>query len=240
MNSALKKELKKAFEAPAPARREAFLQEIAEPAGISLFSFLLIQAQYIRKRTITVSICAFAAVLFGSLILVADMLRAVSAFTPLLALTLVAETGRSEHYGMAELEMATRFSLKSTLLARLAILGTGNLLLLLLLFPLSLRNNDTSPLRAGLFIITPLLLSTFLCLHIVRRRRDRDGVYLCTGVCAFVSLITFVLHHNNNPVFLWLLEESSCAGWIAAVMLLFAGTVKQYQNLIDREELVWN
>ena len=50
MNSVLKKELKKAFEAPAPARREAFLQEFAEPAGISLFSFLLIQAQYIRKR----------------------------------------------------------------------------------------------------------------------------------------------------------------------------------------------
>ena len=165
MNSVLKKELKKNFEAPAPARREAFLQEFAEPAGISLFSFLLIQAQYIRKRTITVSICAFATVLFGSMILLADMLRAVSALTPLLALTLVTETGRSEHYGMAELEMATRFSLKSTLLARFGILGMGNLLLLLLLFPLSLRNNDTSPLRAGLFIITPLLLSAFLCLY---------------------------------------------------------------------------
>ncbi len=50
----------------------------------------------------------------------------VSAFTPFLALLLIAESTKSAIYGMNELEMSARFSLKSVVLARLIILGVFN------------------------------------------------------------------------------------------------------------------
>lgn len=230
------KALKKAFEPPAPVHKTEFLQKISPSAELSLFAFLLVQLRYIRKRIWIVSVLVFGCFLSVSLILSVDRIQAVSAFTPLLALSIIAESGRSEIYGMAELEMATRFSLKSVLLARLGILGLGNLLLLCLLFPISLSDSRIPPLRAGFYIVTPFLLTTFCCLHIVRRHRERESIYLCAGVSACISF--FILNLRLSIPLSY--EETPFICWVFAAALLGTGIVKQYRDLIRQEELTWN
>lgn len=233
----LREELKKAFEPPAPVRKTQFLQKTAPlPAKLSLFAFLQVQLRYIRKRIWIASALIFGALLFGSLVLSADMIWAVSAFAPLLALLMVTETGRSETWGMAELEMATRFSLRSVLLARLGILGLGSLLFLGLSFLIGLSHSRISPPRAALYIITPFLLTTFSCLQIVRRRRERESIYLCAGVSACISLLTLNLHFSIPGLY----GEVPVICLIFAAVLSGAGTIKQYHNLIEQEELTWN
>lgn len=228
-------ELRSAFAAPKPLRKEEFLQKITPPE-LHFSAFLLIQLHYIRRRFWIVSALIFAAVSFGSFVLSIDTLWAVSAFMPLLALMMVAETGRSEQYEMAELEMATCFSLKSVLLARLGILGLGNLILFFLLLPAGLFHNRMRPLQAGLYIITPFLLTTFLCLYIVRRHREKETIYLCTGISVFISLFIYPLRLTLPRLY----EVSALRNWIFVSALLFVGIIKQYQNLIMQEELTWN
>lgn len=236
MRKDLKKELKKAFEAPAPVRKTEFLQKVSPAAELSFFAFLSVQFRYIRRRVWIVSALVFSILLFCGLVLSADIIWAVSAFTPLLALLMVEETGRSEIYGMAELEMTTRFSLRSIFLARLGILGLGSLLFLGLLFPVSLSCSRISPLRAGFYITTPFLLTTFLCLHIVRRRRERESIYLCAGVSACISFFTFSLRLSIPQTY----QEAPLICWIFAAALFGIGTFRQYRNLITQEELTWN
>ena len=236
-NQKLEEALKIIFAAPPPCRKTQFLQKTAPvPAKLSLFAFLSVQLRYIRKRFWIFSVLAFGLFLSGSFVLSADIIWAISAFTPFLALLMVAESGRSEVYGMAELEMATRFSLRSVLLARLGILGLGSLLLLGALVPVSLTHSQISPLRASLCIVTPFLLTTFTCLHIVRRRREREGICLCAGVTACISFFTFSLRLSVPG----LLPETPLIYWIAAAALLFVGTFRQYQHLFRQEELTWN
>lgn len=224
--------LEKAFEAPVPLRREKFMEQMLPPAHRS-GDFLLVQFLYIRKRVWIFSALLFAAVLYASLVLSADTLWSISAFTPLLALLMVAETGRSERFEMAELEMATRFSLKSVLLARLGILGLGNVLLLGALVPIGLFHSKIPPVQAGLYIVTPFLLTTFLCLHIVRRYREREGIYLCTGVSACIG----VLVYSSRLSFQALYEESFPGVWFSVSVLLIFCILRQYRSFLLREEL---
>ncbi len=235
MRHTLKEELKKAFEAPAPRRKAVFLQTV-KPAGLHFFDFVLIQAGYIRIWIWGISFLVFAISLFCSLALSLDMLWAISASMPLLALMMIAETGRSAHYKMAELETASRFSLKSVILARLCVLGLGNLVLLCLLLPIALRNSYVSPLQAGFYIITPFLLTAFLCLHILRRRREPEALYLCIGTSAGISSFIFPLRQMLPALY----EECSLISWILAAAFLGIGVIKQYQNLINEEAPVWN
>ena len=132
--------------------------------------------------------------------------------------------------------MATRFSLRSVLLARLVILGLGNLFLLGLLFPVSLAGGHIPPLQAVFCIATPFLLTSFTCLCIVRRRRERESIYLCVGVTACISFFTFGLR-LFAPRFL---SEMPFIYWLFAAALLGIGTFYQYHNLIRQEELTWN
>jgi len=93
-----KKELRQVFEPPAPMRKKEFIGGLERP-GIGFCGFLMIQAGYIRKRVWIVSALAFFTSLAGAAVFSADMLWWVSAWMPLLALTIVAESGRSENYG---------------------------------------------------------------------------------------------------------------------------------------------
>ena len=230
-----KEALANAFEAPKPLHKAEFLRKIS-PQKLPFSAFLFIQLHYIRRRFWIVSALVFAAALTGSFLLSTDMLWAISSFMPLLALITVTETGRSQRYEMAELEMSTCFSLRSVLLARLCILGLGNLALFFLLLPMGLWSSRLHPLQAGLYILTPFLLTTFLCLCIVRRHHGGETAYLCAGISVFIGLFVYPLRLTIPRLY----EEHSLGNWIILSGLLLFGIARQYQNLITQEELIWN
>ena len=111
----------------------------------------------------------------------------VSAFTPFLALLLIAESTKSAIYGMNELEMSARFSLKSVVLARLIILGVFNFGIFCIIIPVCHVANSISFMQTGVYLFVPYLLTTSISLYLVRRFRNKEVIYGCMAVAVFVS-----------------------------------------------------
>jgi len=199
--------------------------------------FLLTQVGYIRKWVWGISALVFLAAVVGARVLSRNALWGISALTPLLALAAVCESGRSECYAMAELELATRFSLRSVVLARLIILGTQNALLLYLLLPFGLWHSELRPLAAGVYLLAPFLLTANLGLWAVRTIRGREGSYVCAGIALSVSASVLLNGSRMARIF----RECCLPLWTAGVLALGVGLVWQYQKLLKRtEELEWN
>lgn len=221
---------------PAPVKKEAFLRSVRTPS-ISGFTFLCQQAAYIRKRIWILSVLLFAVSLFGAAFLEKNMLWCICSFMPLLALSVITESGRSETFGMAELELSTRFSLRSVVLARLGILGTANLLLLCLLLPLAFMNSRATLLQTALYMMCPYLLTAFSGLWTMRRIRGRESVFLCAGIAVCISFGNILIHQAFPSMY----DGIHLLWWAAALMLCTAGAVRQCCGMIKQtEELTWN
>ncbi len=234
MNKKLRTAILEAFEAPAPCRKEAFLQEHTLPA-VSMPAFLRLQAVYIRKWVWAASFLIFGAALAVSASAVQDTVWFFSALTPLLALTIVTESGRSETYGMAELEMASRFSLKSIVSARILIIGLANLFLLCLL--LLLHPCSAIPFPQTLFyLFCPYLLTAFSGLWICRKIWGKEAIYFCTGIAIFISFLCITLHSIFPAVY----GSRSLLWWTVAFFLSGAGFLWEGSMKIRQtEELQW-
>ena len=231
MKQNLKEELKHAFEAPAPLHKKEFIGKLPQPK-MNMYEFILSQIGYIRKWIWGVSALVFTLSLTVAVLIPLDYLWVISALTPLLALTIVSECGRSESYEMAELEMATRFSLKSVVIARLGILGAENLAILCLLIPVGIWNHVLSPVRTGVYILTPYLLTTFVGLYIVRKFRGREAIFICTGAAGVVSFSAVLFQHTLPQIY----QADNLVWWGPIALLLCAGTVRQTCQIINRTE----
>lgn len=227
MKQMLKRELKRVFEAPEPLHKKEFLRMLEQPK-ISMPAFVLSQIGYIRRWIWNVSVLVYAISVMGAAWMAADTVWVISAMMPLLALTVVSESGRSENYEMAELEMATRFSLRSVILARLGILGIENLIILGLLLPVGIWRQGLSVFQAGVYILFPYLTMTFAGLSAVRRIRGREAVYICIGVAVCISFFVLALHGSIPQLY----QADSLVWWIAAIFLLGIGTERQCVGIL--------
>lgn len=226
-----KEGLREAFAAPAPPGKETFLRRLDRP-GSSIGEMVLSQAAYIGRRLWLISVLVYAAAVAGAAVMELDTVWAVSALTPLLALTLVSECRRSERYGMEELEMTARFSLRTVVLARLGLLGAENLAVLCLLVPLGARGSRMGMVQAGVYIVVPFLLTTFLALWAEQRLRGQEGAYVSAGIAVCVSLGAFFVHGGVPALY-----REDCTGWwVAGVLLLCAGILRQYGRMLKRTE----
>lgn len=236
MKHNMKKALKDAFEAPAPVRKDRFLKTIPQP-GISNLYFILSQAGYIQKWTWVLSSVLFVLSFIGACFLDQDILWILSSIIPFAALSVVTENGRPAVYGMAELEMASRFSLKSILLARMGILGAAHLVLLCVLIPLSNINNASTLLQTGVYLLVPYLLTIVSGLWIVRKIHGKEAVFYCMGAAGCVSGLNMFVQSIYPGLFLlgyfhW---------WTAALFILTACFLFEFYQIIHQtEEAAWN
>lgn len=226
MKRRLKNELKQVFEAPKPLHKKDFLRTLEQPR-LSIPVFVISQVGYIRRWIWIVSVVIFGLSIMSTSWLSADTLWMISALMPLLALTVVSESGRSENYGMAELEIATRFSLRSVALARLGILGMENLLLLGLLLPVGLWRQELGMIQAGAYILLPYLLMTFAGLSIVRWFRGREAVYFCAGIAVCIGFCVMVLHSSIPDWY-----RTHALAWWGVCVLLCIGTARQCVGIV--------
>lgn len=236
MNKELKNALRESFEIPEPIRKKEFLRSIQKPY-IGIFEFVCTQIVYIHKWFWVLSVFIFTVALIGAKYLERDMLWCISAFMPLLALSVLTESGRSETYGMAEFELSTRFSLKSVVLARLSILGVANFVLFCLLLPCAHMNNRASILQTSVYMACPYLLTTFGGLWATRRIRGKEATYFCAGIAVGVCVGSLILQQSFPIIY----TEQDLIWWLATVIILGIGTTNQYYKMMKQtEELTWN
>lgn len=250
MKSQLKKMIKTAFEAPKPdyRKKEELLRTLPQPT-ISMRKFILIQASYIRKRTLFLSMLLLLPTLNGiNSIRLFPVLNGVnsirtgdlwliSAFIPFLALLAVTESTRSTTYGMDEFEMATRFSLKSIMLARMSVLGLLDAFILCCFVPLCYMNSSLSLIQTGVYILMPYLLTVNISLWITRHFHGREVMYACMSVAVMVSGANIVLCTKLDYIY----QFYYLKWWLIFAVLLVGGMMYEtYRTVKQTEELAWN
>ncbi len=236
MRRELKEHLKRIYEAPPPQHKKEFLQKWNQQR-MNTWEFLFSQAAYIRKRIWGISVVVFVVSVLGAITASKNLVWTISALTPLLAAAVVTECGRSEHYEMEELEMATRFSLRSVVFARLGILGMENLIVLCSLWFVSIKSAGTKNfglelIWTGACIMIPYLLTTFIGLYIMRRYSGQETMYFCVGVAVCVGVFVFLFQDALVHIY----QEWNPIWWGGIAMLLCIGVVRQYGSIISRTE----
>lgn len=242
MDKEMKKTLQHAMEAPMPERKQEFLcqvKDLVDHARIrgclrgSYRRFVAGQFFYIGKWGWIRSFGLFFTALLLGGFKDKSLLWAFSAIAPFLAVAFIAEGMRSEIYGMAELEMATRFSLKSLILARMGIVGTVHMLLLCLGMAVGCRQGLVQPLYAGVYLMVPYLLTNAAGLYLARKMRGRECIYAILAVAAGVAVLPFgVKLLYQEKLFIW---------WLAALLVFAVLAIKEWKkNLEGWEEVTWN
>ena len=224
--------LEQAFSVPAPKKKRTFLRALPKQE-VGLGTLILSQAAYIRKWSWAVSFLLFALVALAAQMMELDVIWILSAVMPLAALLIILEFAKSSAHGMSELEMSSRFSLRTLLLARMVMLGVVQLLGLLLTVPMA----GMTLVSNGVYLLVPYLLTALLGLVAVRRIQGKEGLFVCGSISAFVC----ILAPMSKPFVPILYVRENRILWVLAVILLLIGLVKEYRTTSNHwEEFVWN
>lgn len=235
MDQKMKLALKNAFYAPTPTQKAAFLKKYRR-RELSCRDFLLTQIGYIRWWIWAASVLLFGCVLRLASEPVNKTVWVAAALIPFLALLIVAENGKSRFYGMEELEFSCRMPLRAAVLARMTILGLFHLLLLGVLVPVMAAWGAVGLFRAGLYILTPYLLTAALGMELTRRIRGRDGLLACCAAATAISALGLVAT-NIKPA---LYQPENMIWWGAALAAVFLAAVVEFtMNVKNMGELQW-
>ena len=240
-----------AFPAPTPQRKEEFLEYLKKEnvyrenaqrqkaqaantpkASIGIVAFMLSQITYIRKRVYLASLLILVLGVMAANYSRTDSVRNVAAMMPFIALCMVSESTRSEIYGMAELEMASRFSIKSIMLARMGTIGFVHMISLCILIPIVRHSALISFVHAGIYLLVPYLAASVLEFSAVRRFRGKEAVSACVAISVMISLLNSIL----KELFLILFGSKQFVIWFALAVYLTVRTVGEYKKMIYQAE----
>lgn len=229
----IKQELLSYYQAPKPGRKQEFLRRFSEP-GMTSWQFMGVQAGYIKKWIWGISVVLLILLLSCCSFFPKNILNVMASFAPFIAMSLLAESSRSYVYGMEELELATRFSLKSILLARMGILALFHLFLLLVMILFSAGSGASQYFLAGLCILLPYFTSISIGLPLIRRFHGRESGYLCVAIAVVVSIVSWYL----QEILIWGkgIPLLSALGILLVLEVLF-GAVESRKLLKQSEEL---
>lgn len=224
--------LQQYYEAPKAVHKKAFLRE-QEPGRVGMGRMIQTQLHYISKKTWLAATLLFLTVLILQLTLQAEWIGSVYALIPFIVMVSLTESLRSYRYGMQELEMSARFSLKSVVLTRMLIFGIVDIAGLFLIAMIT----DNGFMAEMIYLMVPFLATAWGGLIIVRHFAGTDGTYYCFVFSALVSALEIVtsvqyrFFYAQNMLWIWCLAG---IGLIAAV----AGECMRTIRMM--EDLTWN
>lgn len=240
MNRKLKKNIKTAFNPPAPTNKNDFLRTLNFPKA-SYKDFICCQIGYIRKRVWLSSFLLLFFVLSSLYFLKANNIYQtvwfISSILPFIALIGITEIARSSSYNMQELEMSCKHSFQDIILARLGILGVYNFILFILLLLLMLDKTDYNFIRLGIYMLVPFLLTCTLAIFILNHIRCRETTYICGAVSCFISILNGMISSTCQIIF----AEKFLYLWAIILCILIFSIITQTNKLLKiSEELIWN
>lgn len=125
----------------------------------------------------------------------------IASILPVFSLVLTEFGGRSERYGMEELEASSRFSLRLVKMIRMCLLGIFSFIMILgttMMFYPYLENGF---LQSFCLVSIPCMVNIWGCLWLLRNWHARESIYGCIGItmvtCLMPSLVQN-LHIINN------------------------------------------
>ncbi len=239
MKKEMKQYIKASFYTPSSLRKEEFIKSLNYPKTRK-YEFVINQIGYINKKNWLFSSLLFLLASYTVSLLQleqTELLWSISAFLPFLAMITVIETMRSAAWGLAELEMTTRHSLKSILLVRIGILGAGNAILLFTLMPFLAGAVHMEFLKTSVYLLVPYLFTCLCSYSLASRIRSKEFSYYCAGIAAAVSGIGLIFGRLWYVIY----EQKYFILWLMVFAVLSVLLAKEIRKLIkNSEDLIWN
>lgn len=137
---------------------------------------------------------------------------------------------RSIRYKMHEIELSTRFSSVKLLLAKLLLIGIGNLVTLSTIFLLTIANTSLKSESVLLYLLLPYLSACcgflYLLGHIPAYKFEVYSIGLC---CLMLTVFTILSRFHSN-----FFRQTFSPGWLLVCLLLVLFSIKQLRYIIYR------
>lgn len=232
MERRLKKELIKYYEAPKPQRKQQFIRQFGV-CKINLPRLMLMQSMYISKWVWLVSILFCVVIYVTTYAIEEKYVSVIYGMVPFLVMILVSESTRSYRCGMEELELSTRFSLKSIVMARMTMLGVGNMVVLIVIANILGQREGYNVFH----VLTPYFLTAGGSFYVVRMVRSRENTFLCFMLAVAVSFLQMLLPWRFRELF----SPDYMPMWVICFVIGVLITVKEsYRTIRMTEGLAWN
>lgn len=157
-------------------------------------------------------------------------MRLLSALSVLVLMTALPLIYRSVRYQMQEVEAAARFSSVKLLMAKLTMIGIGDLFILLGTFLCALWRTSLQAGSVFLTLFFPFLLTGSVCLFLLGHLNARQFFAGSTGFCSLCILYSCAgLRHFEN-----LFCRPFSAGWTLICALLMLFCIRQFRYIMYR------
>ena len=234
MKNEWKDMLNDAFYAPEPVKKKEFLRSIRQ-REMSSFEMILQQAAYIRIHVWIFAVMIIAFAVFGAATGLGSTQHIITMIMPFTASFSVIEAQRSKWCGMTELEMATRFSLRSVVLARMTILGAVTFVVLCVISPVISVAFDQGAVLTAVRILIPYLVTMIISLEAERSVIGRKTGYCPLMIAAVVSVFIYWMAGFETRMLLRYLNILESWGILIALGLLALTFAEQWKTINNVE-----
>lgn len=232
----LKKRIADAYRVECSEKQRCFVGSY-QRRELRLRELLLMQLNYLKLPYAIILACLFC--FFVSAVNGADAKKVLTmaSFLPFLSVLALADLGSSERFGMDELEMSTRLSLRTLKAVRLSLAGIIGVVSILscacvcrVLFAYSM---PFALLLAGF----PYLVTSSACMALLRSWHAKENIYGCAVIAAVVSVCSLTAVDRS--------ALEAIAVHRLGCLVLFAAAVswaakEMYAYLKNSEEYQWN
>ena len=235
MKNELKDALNIAFYAPEPKNKQEFLKNI-RPREVSIPEMLLQQVRYIRLSVWAISLAFIAFAPIGSWMQLPETDELTPVLMPFLAVVSVLENRRSKKFGMTELEMVTRFSLRSVIFARMIILGVAFLLILVITAPVVATAFGGEIIVTAVHMLIPYLLTMIISLQVERSSLGRKLEYGSLSVAALIAVSMIWMRNLDTALINRYAQIIRNWGFLIVIILAAVTVYEQWRTLRGVEE----
>lgn len=187
-NGDLKRLIAGAYDRGTSERKKDFLRTF-RGRELHYGEMLGIQFRYLGPQLTAVYGYALAILLGTAANCRAGLISVLPALMPAAALTALTGLGKSERCRMEEIEAASRFSLRLILTLRLALVGMAGLAVMLAGSLVLKAETGTDWVCSFSLAGIPYLLTTFLCMLLIRKWHSPKNIYGCIGIACAVCAV---------------------------------------------------
>lgn len=233
-DKAMKDLLKNAYKISETDREKVFLKKY-EKRSMHIFDVFRLEFKYMSVRSI---VSGMMLVLFFALISFSknpELIWYISGLLPVAGLILISGLGKSERYGMQELEAASRFSLRFIKAVRMFIMGCATLFIVIATSIVMQEKTEFNFITILGLIGTPYMLNAWGNLIVTRRWHEKENIY----GCLLVALVTCMLPALMEKAISYELIQP----FILIILLLVVSALTVRESLLyikEREDLSWN
>lgn len=229
--SDLKRLVRTAYAVEPSVRKAEFIKKY-QFRELNYLQILSMQFQYMGPQLALLCGCVLAVLLGAAVNVSENFARFIAVLVPVAALIAMTGLGRSSAYAMDEIEMSSRFSLRTLRIMRIGIVGIAGLFVMLAVSCALKILTGAAFLPAVAFAAVPYLLTTFLSMLLIRHWHSPHNIYGCAVIAGCISVLAL---GRMEALLL-------CSSLLyAALPVLIALTAAEFCRYIkESEELQWN